>query len=64
MLTERPPAPPRTEKLNEARKRGGNYRCPNSPAPDFVTEHYFHVSITGGYFERFLLSQLSWWGFM
>lgn len=55
---------PRTEKLNEAKKRGPHYECPNSTTPDFVTEHYFHVSITGTDFERFLLSQLSWWGFM
>ncbi|KAL2114085.1 hypothetical protein VUR80DRAFT_766 [Thermomyces stellatus] len=54
----------KTEKLNEAKKRGPHYECPNSTTPDFVTEHYFHVSITGTDFERFLLSQLSWWGFI
>ncbi|SPO00695.1 related to tyrosine/serine protein phosphatase [Cephalotrichum gorgonifer] len=54
----------RTEKLNEASKRSASAPATLSTTPGFVTQHYFHVSITGNAFERFLLWQLSWWGIL
>lgn len=56
--------PSRTEKLNAAKKRGESRAPANATTTGFETEHYFHVSITGNHFEKFLLSQLSWWGYM
>ena len=67
LSTHEPPADQnstRTEKLNAAKKRGESRAPSNATTTGFETEHYFHVSITGSHFEKFLLSQLSWWGYM